>query len=63
LGVTATVDATVSAQDGKLVVVPDVPFGGFATVTVFNSPHVAITGVSGRRSTGGFAVRGRAVLH
>jgi hypothetical protein len=63
LGVTATVDATVSAQDGKLVVVPDVPFGGFATVTVFSSPHVAITGISGKPSTEGLSVSGRAVLH
>src|SRR5581483_3426060 len=35
LGVTASVDATVAARNGKLVVAPDIPFGGLATVTVF----------------------------
>src|SRR6201992_3312485 len=41
-GVTATVDATASASDGNLVVSPDVPFGGFATITVFSDPHVEV---------------------
>jgi hypothetical protein len=62
-GVTATVDATVSAQDGKLVVAPDVPFGGFATLTVFSAPHVSVQSVSASPTTGGFVVRGTAILH
>ena len=44
-GVSAAVDATVGAQDGKLVVVPDVPFGGLATITVFSDPRVAVQSV------------------
>ncbi len=57
------VDATVSAQDGKLVVVPDVPFGGLATVTVFSDPHVSVQGVSASPGPGGFSVRGTALLN
>jgi hypothetical protein len=61
-GLSATVDATVSAQNGKLVVTPDVPFGGLATVTVFSDPRVRVTGVSATPAPGGFTVRGTAVL-
>ncbi|MGZ4341977.1 MAG: hypothetical protein ACXVHX_07965 [Solirubrobacteraceae bacterium] len=55
-GVTATVDATVSTSDGKLVVAPDVPFGGFATVTVFSNPHVQVQSVAATPAPGGFRV-------
>lgn len=62
-GLTASVDATVSAQNGKLVVAPDVPLGGFATLTVFSAPHVSVQSVSASPTTGGFMVRGTAILH
>jgi hypothetical protein len=62
LGLTATVDATVSAADGKLVVVPNVPFGGLATVTLFSDPRIRVTGVSASPAPGGFTVRGTGVL-
>ncbi len=62
LGLSATVDATVSAQDGKLVIAPDVPFGGLATITVFSDPRIQVLGVSASPAPGGFAVRGTAVL-
>ena len=62
LGLSATVDATVSSQNGKLVVAPDVPFGGLATVTVFSDPRIRVQGVSASPVPGGFAVRGTAVL-
>ena len=45
-GVTATVDATVKTQNGSLVVVPDVPFGGLATIKVFSNPHIDVQSVS-----------------
>jgi hypothetical protein len=61
-GLSATVDATVSAQDGKLVVAPDVPFGGLATITVFSDPRIRVQAVSASPAPGGFAVRGTAVL-
>ena len=55
-GVTASVDASVRAQDGRLVVVPDVPFGALATVTVFDDPDVEVDGVSATAAPGGFRV-------
>ena len=63
LGVTATVDATVAAQDGNLVVAPDVPLGGLATVTVFDNPHVTVQSVSAQPSTGGFTATAQARVH
>jgi hypothetical protein len=60
LGVTGTVDATVGAQDGKLVVQPNVPFGALATVTVFSNPHVYVEGVAATPAAGGFTVTVRA---
>jgi hypothetical protein len=55
-GVTATVDATVSASDGKLIVAPDVPFGGFATLTVFSNPHIEVQSIAASSAPGGFRV-------
>ena len=56
LGVTASADATVAAREGKLVVTPDVPFGGLATLTLFDNPHVAVQDVSAAPGNGGFTV-------
>jgi LmeA-like phospholipid-binding len=61
-GVTATVDATVSARSGALVVAPDVPFGGFATVTVFSNPHLDVESVGATPAPGGFTVTARGRL-
>jgi hypothetical protein len=55
-GVTATVDATARAQNGEIVVTPDVPFGGFATVTVFSNPAVEVQGVAASPTQNGFRV-------
>ena len=54
--VTATVDATVRAVNGALVVAPDVPFGGLATITLFSSPKIAVQAVGARSAPGGFVV-------
>jgi hypothetical protein len=63
-GVSATVDATVkAAQNGTLVVVPDVPLGGLATVTVFSNPHVAVQSVSATSTPSGFTVTATGRLH
>ena len=61
-GVTATVDATASASDGNLVVAPDVPFGGFATITVFSNPHVEVQSVGASAAPGGFRVTATGTL-
>ncbi|HEY2260964.1 MAG TPA: LmeA family phospholipid-binding protein [Solirubrobacteraceae bacterium] len=62
LGVSATVDATVRAQNGALVVVPDVPFGGLATVDVFSNPRIEVQSVGAMPAAGGFAVTATARL-
>jgi hypothetical protein len=62
LGVTATVDAIVGPQNGALVVSPDVPFGGLATITLFSHPGIAVQGVSAAPAPGGFTLTARAVV-
>jgi hypothetical protein len=54
LGVTASVDATASAQNGAIVVTPDLPFGGLATITAFSSPAVDVQGLSASPTPDGF---------
>jgi hypothetical protein len=53
-GVTASVDATARAQDGAIVVAPDLPFGGLATITAFSNPAVEVQGVSASPTANGF---------
>ncbi len=60
LGVTA--DATLQAQNGALVVQPDVPILNFVTLTVFNDPHVSVQGVGANSAPGGFALSAQAQL-
>jgi hypothetical protein len=55
-GVTGTIDATVRAENGALLISPDVPFGGLATITLFSNPAVAVQGVSAAPAPGGFAL-------
>jgi hypothetical protein len=61
-GVTASVDATVAAAGGHLIVQPDVPFGGLATVTVFSNPHVSVQGVGASPAPDGFSLLARGAL-
>lgn len=61
-GVTATVDANVRAVNGQLVVSPDLPLLGFATLTLFDNPHVHVDGVAATPASGGFVVHGTATL-
>jgi hypothetical protein len=63
LGVGASVDATVAAQNGQLLVAPDVPFGGLATVRLFSDPHVEVQGLSAAPAPGGFTVSVQGKLH
>jgi hypothetical protein len=62
LGVNISLNATLRAQDGRLVVVPDVPFGGIATLTVFADPHIEVQGVEASSAPGGFLITARAKL-
>lgn len=56
LGVTASVDATVQPQNGALLVSPDVPFGGLATITLFSNPRIAVDRVAAAPAPGGFTL-------
>jgi len=62
LGLNATVDAVVAVRDGALVVAPNVPFGGIATITLLNDPHVRMQSVSAVTVPGGFSIEARAAL-
>jgi hypothetical protein len=62
LGLNASVAATVAAANGTLVVAPDVPFGGIATITLFNDPHVKVQSVGAVAVPGGFRVSATATL-
>ena len=48
---------------GALVVSPDVPFGGVATITAFSDPAVRVTSVSAAAVSGGFTVRATGTLN
>jgi hypothetical protein len=61
-GVTATAAATVRPQNGALVVSPDVPFGGLATITLFSNPSIAVDGVAAAPAPGGFRLTAQAHL-
>jgi hypothetical protein len=60
LGLTATVDATVAARNGALVVAPNVPLGGIASLTLFADPNIQVQSVSATNVPGGFRVSAQA---
>lgn len=55
-GVTAAIDAMVQTENGGIVVTPDLPFGGFATLTVFSNPAVNVQAVGASPTPDGFRV-------
>jgi hypothetical protein len=63
LGLRASVDVTVAAQNGALVVAPNVPFGGLATIRLFSDPSVQVQSVSATPVPGGFRVSATAKVH
>ncbi|HTW40769.1 MAG TPA: hypothetical protein VMD79_00450 [Solirubrobacteraceae bacterium] len=62
-GLSASLDAVVAARDGALVVAPDIPFGGIATITLFDDPHVQVQSVSAATVPGGFKLVSAASVH
>ena len=62
-GVGITVDALLGARDGALLIEPQVPFGGLATLTVFSDPRVTVEGVGAQVAPGGYTFTARARLH
>jgi hypothetical protein len=61
-GLTASVDATVATQNGDVIVQPDVPFGGLATLTVFSNPHLAVENVAAGTAPDGFSLTAQGQL-
>jgi hypothetical protein len=61
-GVTATAQATVRPDNGALVVTPDVPFGGLATIRLFSNPSIIVDGVAASPAPGGFSLTADAHL-
>ncbi len=62
LGVAASVDLSLKAQDGALVLTPNLPLGGLGMITVFANPRVYVQEVSGGPVAGGFTAFVRARL-
>jgi hypothetical protein len=60
VGITA--DATLRAQNGILIVSPDVPLLNLVTVTVFSDPHIDVQGVGATGAPGGFSLSAQAQL-
>jgi hypothetical protein len=58
----APVDATLSVEQGKLVVAPDVASIGLPTFRVFGDPRIAVQSVSATPAPDGFIVTARALL-
>jgi hypothetical protein len=62
VGFTTSVDVTVAAQNGALVVAPNVPFGGLATITLFKDPNIQVQSVAAATVPGGFSVEIQAAV-
>lgn len=60
LGVSAAVDFTVAAREGKLVVAPSGFLGAFATITLFDDPQISVQSVSANAVPGGVRFIARA---
>ncbi|MFL5820308.1 MAG: LmeA family phospholipid-binding protein [Solirubrobacteraceae bacterium] len=61
-GRTVSARAFARARDGRLVVMPDVPFGDVLSLTVFSDPRVYVEGVGARPTRDGFTLTARARL-
>lgn len=62
LGRTVSARAVALARDGRLLVVPDVPFGELLTLTVFSDPRVYVQDIGARPQPDGFTLSARARL-
>jgi hypothetical protein len=62
LGRTVSARALAVARGGRLVVMPDVPFGGLLTLTVFSDPRVYVQDIAARPEPDGFGLSARARL-
>ena len=54
--------AVVAARDGKVVLAPNVLFGGFLSLTIFADPRIEVVSVGARERPDGFVLTARARL-
>jgi DUF2993 family protein len=54
--------AVVAARDGRLVLSPNVLFGGFVSLTIFQDPRIEVLSVGARPRPDGFVLTARARL-
>ncbi len=62
LGQTVSAQAVALARDGRLLVAPNLPFGGLLTLTVFADPRIYVEDLGARASASGFTLTARARL-
>jgi LmeA-like phospholipid-binding len=62
LGRSVSARAAALARGGRVVVVPDVPFGELLTLTVFSDPRLYVQDIGARPQPGGFGLSARARL-
>lgn len=62
LGIGIAVRALVATRDGRVLVIPSVPFGAGLTVTAFADPRIYVDAVEARRQGIGFVLTTRARL-
>lgn len=60
-GINTTIDATLRAEHGRVVVAPDVPLGSVAAVTVFSAPAFYVEAVKASRIPGGLELSAKGV--
>ena len=56
LGAAFSGRAVVAARGGRVVLTPDVPFGGVLALTLFADPRIEVTGVGAGTRPGGFTL-------
>ena len=62
LGRRLTGQAVLAARNGRVVVAPNVLFGGFLSLTVFADPRIEVLAVGARQRPDGFTITARARL-
>jgi hypothetical protein len=61
VGIKASADATVAAQNGRLVAALDIPF--VPAITLFSDPHVSVESLAASSDPDGFSVTARGQFH
>ncbi|MDX6671987.1 MAG: hypothetical protein QOI91_2350 [Solirubrobacteraceae bacterium] len=62
LGRSLTGQAVVAARNGRVLLAPNLPFGGFLALTVFQDPRIEVLDVGARARPDGFVLTARARL-